>query len=139
MTAVPVQTARDELLRIHARDGHISPQAVLIEAKDPDSPLHSHFTWDDGEAAERYRLAEAASLIRKFRITVSTAPDRSVHIREFVNVASRQYKPVAEAMRDPVDRDVVMAQAVREFRALKAKYDALVDFDALVRAEMDGG
>lgn len=37
-------------------DGRLTPAEVLEEARNPESPLHDQFTWDDTEAAEKYRL-----------------------------------------------------------------------------------
>ena len=53
-------------------DGRITPDIVLAAAQSPDSPLHTAFTWDDGEAAHKHRLAEARDLIRSVRVEVRT-------------------------------------------------------------------
>lgn len=44
--------------------GRLTPEQVVEDARAEDSPLHSHFTWDDAEAAQKYRLNEARALIR---------------------------------------------------------------------------
>ena len=129
-------SARKELLRIAQRDGFLTPQVVLAEARSESSPLHSHFTWEDGEAAERWRLYEAASLIRRYKIEVDVAEDKTVRVRAFVSTGEGKYKQAEDAMRDPKDRDVVLGQAQKEFRTLRRKYAALVDFDGMVQAEM---
>ena len=129
-------SAREELLRIHQRDGFISPRAVLEEARDEASPLHSHFTWEDGEAAERWRIYEAATLIRRYKVEIDVSDEKSVRVRAFVSTGEGQYKPTDEALRDTADRNVVLGQAQKEFRSLRRKYAALVDFDGLVQAEL---
>jgi hypothetical protein len=45
--------------------GHVTPEGVVNAARDPASPLHDKFEWDDGVAAEQYRKEQARSLIRK--------------------------------------------------------------------------
>ena len=66
-----------EILRSLERDnGRLLPDDVVTAATDPESPLHSHFTWDDTEAAKRFRLSQARALIRtvKLEITVHDVP-----------------------------------------------------------------
>jgi len=58
--------------------GHLTPEVVIQAAKDPDSPLHSEFTWDDAEAAHRYRLVQARALIRNATLLVKTGETRTI-------------------------------------------------------------
>lgn len=64
------------LRQLEDRDGRLIPTMVVNDAKDPDSPLHSYFTWDDAEAASQHRLEQARQLIRSVRveITVHSVP-----------------------------------------------------------------
>ena len=43
--------------------GKIKPSAVVSDAKDKSSVLHNYFTWDNTEAAEKYRIQQARELI----------------------------------------------------------------------------
>lgn len=58
-------------LRELEREGRLRPADVVDAARPADSPLHSHFEWDDGAAAERYRLNQARTLIRSITINVT--------------------------------------------------------------------
>jgi hypothetical protein len=58
---------RDALATL-AINGRLTPDAVVAAAVDPDSPLHSHFVWDDSEAADLYRIDQARTLIRSVRV-----------------------------------------------------------------------
>lgn len=51
-------------------EGVIKPSTVLEDARDPKSPLHGKFEWDDSVAAESHRLHQARELIRQFHIIV---------------------------------------------------------------------
>lgn len=45
--------------------GVLLPEKIVDIARSPDSPLHPAFTWDDTEAAEKYRTeVEAENLVR---------------------------------------------------------------------------
>jgi hypothetical protein len=50
--------------------GRLSAENVVDEARDETSVLHTHFTWDDSEAADAYRLIEARQLIRHVKLEV---------------------------------------------------------------------
>lgn len=65
-----------EVLKELERDGRLFPADVVERARDEDSPLHSHFEWDNNEAADKYRLHQARALIRtvKLMVTVHDVP-----------------------------------------------------------------
>jgi hypothetical protein len=46
-----VPNAAEVLAELQGIRGQISPEMVVEEARDPASPLHDYFTWDDEEAA----------------------------------------------------------------------------------------
>ncbi len=71
-----VENVAERLLELERVNGRLAPADVVDAARDPESPLHSHFTWDDTEAAEKYRLSQARTLIRtvKLEITVRDVP-----------------------------------------------------------------
>lgn len=52
--------------------GRLTPAAVVEDAKDPASPLHDCFQWDDEKAAHAHRLDQARSLITGIRIVQKT-------------------------------------------------------------------
>jgi hypothetical protein len=62
----------DALKKIETRTGKLSPIAVIEAAREPDSPLHGYFEWDDSKAAEQYRLDQARCLIRSVQFEVET-------------------------------------------------------------------
>lgn len=43
---------------------NVSPKEVLDKAKQEDTELHKCFEWDDGIAAEKYRLSQAGGILR---------------------------------------------------------------------------
>lgn len=69
------ESRRRELnARLHAiaeaHGGSLSTDHVIDDARDPTSPLHTHFEWDDARAAHAHRTTTAARLINGFRVTV---------------------------------------------------------------------
>jgi hypothetical protein len=57
---------------IYERDGKVTADAVIEEAKDPKSPLHGEFEWDVEKAAMEAWRETARRLIRSVRVQVHT-------------------------------------------------------------------
>lgn len=119
---------RDELVRLWERDGKLTAEAIVSEATDPDSPLHPTFEWDDDQAAHRWRLSQAEHLIRRYKIEIEVAPERTVRVRQFTHIASvGGYLSTDHALSH--HRDEVFQQAVDDLAAFRVKYEALVDVE----------
>ncbi len=54
------------------RDG-FTAEDVVLAARDPESPLHPWFEWDDSVAAHMYRLERASTLIRSIEVVIVDA------------------------------------------------------------------
>lgn len=52
-------------------DGRVTPDMVVADAKRVTSPLHSLFDWDDSEAAHKWRIEQARTIIRSVKVTVT--------------------------------------------------------------------
>lgn len=125
----------DEVLRLVAQaDDHAAPRALLEAARHPDNPLHAYFTWDDGEAAERYRLAQAGALYRRVKLQIvrmdhETREIKFEQISAVVSVPadrkkkdSKSYGRTTVVMSDEQRRASVLRAIVREMVALRNKY-----------------
>ena len=81
------QVAGRELDRIARKYGCIKPQLVVEASRPTSAPLHNEFTWDNGKAAELWRLEEASHIIRAVRIIQADIPEaEQPTIRAFHNV-----------------------------------------------------
>jgi hypothetical protein len=73
--------------------------AIVDAARDPASPLHRYFEWNDTTAAALHRVATAEQLIRRVRVTIIPADDAApVRVRAYV--ATRELKDAATAIGD---------------------------------------
>lgn len=143
MPAVATKTkpmsVKDELIGLQRREGGLlKPKSVVEYARNPATALHSQFTWDDGEAAAKYRLIEAGRLIRTFITVLPEAPDRKV--RQWVSLSTerttgRGYRHVGEVMSRAEWRAQFLADALAELEVFRTKYAALTElcrvFDAI--------
>jgi hypothetical protein len=139
---IPLSDVAIELQRIRDAHGGILRAAdVVAEAADPASPLHSRFTWDDGEAAYQWRLQEARQLIRvvvgffpapqglmEFRIYTSMQQDR--------HVPGGGYRVVLDVIGSPAWRQRLLAQALAELNHFRNKYRELEELVNAVDAAM---
>lgn len=48
----------------------VTTKAVVADARQPSSPLHKYFEWNNGRAAARFRLEQARDLLQAVYITV---------------------------------------------------------------------
>lgn len=69
------QKCADEIMEICEELESATPQRILEKARDSNTELHKCFTWDDTEAAEKWRITEARSVVRNLKI-VEVKPDK---------------------------------------------------------------
>ena len=144
MNVIGTETARAvaaELLRLRGGRPLLTPQEVLDAARDPNSILHEHFTWDDGEAAEKWRLEEARGLIVSVHVIVSEV--KPVPVRAFVSLTTdraegKGYRALVEVLSDEARRAVLLEDALNDLARVKARYETLTElaqvWDALSAA-----
>lgn len=132
---IQAASVADEVLRVVAtHDDKTAPRALLDAARDPASPLHACFTWDDTLAGERYRLAQAAGLYRRVKLEIVRAdPERREVVFETIRAVtsvpdertskgSASYGRTAVVMSDEARRASVLRGIVRDLVALRNKY-----------------
>lgn len=78
------QAVGEELERIRERDGSVTVDAALTEARSVHSPLHPLCTWEDDVAAENWRRDEIRRAIRSLKVIT---PEREEY-RAFVHCAN---------------------------------------------------
>lgn len=129
---------REELQGVYDAYGRLTPKLVLNEARAPESPLHSRFEWDDSEAAEKYRLAQAHELIQSVKITYR--PSGAKHertVREWQYISTDcVYEPAEKVARDPLLTEMVMRDMKREWQQLKRRYSDFEQFWHMVATEL---
>lgn len=131
-----------ELRKIERQNGGIlHPEKVVEFARNEHTALHSAFNWNDSEAAHQYRLEQARRLIR---VIVEYTPHDAEPIRAFVALRSERYEDggyrhMPTLMHSPEGRDAILATALWELDAFRAKYKELKEladvFEAIDRVK----
>lgn len=135
--AAQVVGERLEQLRSVA-SGELTPERVVGDARNPNSPFHPLFEWNENEAAHQYRLVQARALIRAVVVRYRASADgQTKRVVAFVNVkqGDRQYYTAsAVALSDPARRCIVLRQAWEDFQAMRRRYADLAEFASLFAA-----
>jgi hypothetical protein len=125
-----IEAVRAEI-ELLATGGMINPARVVEWARENEtSALHGKFTWDDTEAAEKWRVDEARRLIRVFVIAPVT--DGQAPTRAFVSLTTERgadggYRALASVLSDERMKAQLLADAMTELRAMRAKYARLTE------------
>jgi hypothetical protein len=119
------------LLEIAKQNGGVLlPQDVVNAARPATSPLHQFFEWNNGRAAEKWRLHEARNLIRvvvdvlevngvmtNVRAFYSLMPDRSAE--------GGGYRITVDILAKPEQREQLLSDALDELTVFQDKYAML--------------
>ena len=125
---VKIDNVAKELREIARQNGsRLHPPDVVNAARDPDSVLHSHFTWDDTEAAEQHRLWQARQLIATVRIVIPNGANETQTVRAYHALRSDDngYRRTDEIVRTPELMDSLIAQFARDLERVTDRYDAI--------------
>jgi len=126
--------ARKELEIIRQKTGgFLRPMDVVDHARSKRSALHRFFEWDDSNAAEQYRLAQARAIIR---VVVQVSEQTSEKVRAFVSLQSDRnksggYRAFAEVVEDEALMLSLVDQAKRELAVPERKFNHLRDIAEL--------
>ncbi len=140
LNSTQAEVVGGELQAIEQRYGAIKPDLVVSEARPKGSPLHPFFTWDNGKAADQWRLEEARQIVRSVRIIHDDIPaaEQPV-IRAFVSVKASDrdrfdgtgYISTTRAMKVAFYHDQVLASAKNELEQWRRRYSDLKEFGTL--------
>lgn len=134
------QAKADFIRALADETGHISPHVVLAAGRDPASIIHEDFTWDDANAGEKYRLDEAAKLIKlvklEFVISRTTCIAPHYAIDPVAPPRARSYIELTRVALDPtLARQVIDAELeritaqVKRLRGMAAVVGLTTDLD----------
>ncbi len=128
-----------ELEALRRETGGLRPEEVVARARNPRSPLHDYFEWDDGEAAERYRVSQARGLIRAVVSILPNPNGEPVHVRAYVSLPSDRHAKFGYRAIVDVMNDAAMAaeakQALRDdLDRIRLKYRAFSELSAVLDA-----
>jgi hypothetical protein len=142
---------REHLQAIYEQRGRLTPDDVVLAARNPEHPLHNRFEWDDNAAAVAWRHSQAQELIRSVKVTYVDRAGVEQRTRAFVAVrqpltdadgepeinGGYRYLPAETVAKDELLARQALAEMEREWKTLRRKYDQFAEFWRLVRSEAD--
>lgn len=116
------------------------PATFVEAARDPESPGHALFEWNDSAAAREHRLVQARVILANLMVDVVVirrSKPETLRVRAIHRTSrSGQYDDFEDAFSEPVKRDYILSQALAQLSALKRRYAALSEL-AVVFAAFD--
>lgn len=137
-----MRAIREELHSLMS-EGRLRPEDVVDAARNPNSALHSYFTWDDSEAAVAYRLQEARALIKRVKVDVVRSDEMVVHVPSFIRSNGGYQETQVVTVNKPDHMSsilITLAQISTMLTNLAApELDELVEHVEAVRLELSQG
>ena len=109
---------------------NVSPKEVLDKAKQEDTELHKCFEWDDGIAAEKYRLSQAGGILRTLVIKrEETESCTKPEIRRFYKTKGNEgYKPSEIVFRKQDEYEALVQRCRTELLYVKSKFSNVSEY-----------
>ena len=124
-TAVKLKMTITEELEEIAKDnrGKVRPIDVVEYARDPETTLHGQFTWDDSDAAQRYRLWQARQVLSVY-VKMDARGSKDANIRVFVSLPKDRtegngYRSLATVMKSKAYRAQLLEMALSELQVFR--------------------
>jgi len=96
-----------------SRGGEIQPAELVKEAKKKTSKLHQHFDWDNGSAAQKFRLQQARQLIANV-VEVTMIKNEKIEHRSFYNVKNAKQKRVYVNVQTTISKPKYVTQVIND-------------------------
>jgi len=136
MISLNPQVVGEHFALLSSHHNAITPQLILDDGRSKDSPTHTYFVWNDTVAAEKYRLSQAAKLLRSV-VYVNVEEPEAEPIRAFVRVEEddeSHFVTTAYAMSHTNLRAQVLHNAMNELKAFRSKYATLKELAKVFKA-----
>ena len=105
-----------------------TPQQIVDKGRDESTELHKCFTWDDTDAAEKWRKQEARIVVGHLVIQRPKEEEHKPEIRVFLKPHdSDGYQPATMVFRNEDSYLAMLQRALSELRAFQKKYSILSD------------
>lgn len=128
------QKVYEELREICEDVGEVKPDQIVEVAKDENCELHKCFTWNNEEAAEKWRIHQAVQITSNLIFKRERADDGDIKpaVRILNKTDNGGYKLPERVFKVQTEYEALLQRALAELRAFKAKYSALHELDYIL-------
>ena len=111
----------------------VTPQEIVDFAMDENTELHKCFTWDDTEAANKWRKQEARMVSCNLVVKYVDKKNNTENLRILVTTErGRSYTPVTLISRDNDKYAEMLRRAKAELSVFKRKYNQVKELDEIL-------
>ena len=111
----------------------VTPENILELAKNNTTELHKCFTWDDNEAANKYRLEEAQRIIQMLVVTPKETEVQPVRVFQ-ISSEKNVYQKNDYFLKNEDEYQILLQRAKDELKAIRRRYDTLAELEAVFAA-----
>jgi hypothetical protein len=113
----------------------VTPEKVLEIARDENTELHKCFEWDDGKAAEKYRLSQARQIISFLIVKDDNAEEDDIPIRVFqISREKNTYQPIRTFVENQDEYKALLKRAMTELVNIRNRYKQLKELEDVFAA-----
>lgn len=128
------QKVYEEIKEICEDIGEAKPRQIVDKAEDETTELHKCFTWDNDEAADKWRLHQAVMLTSNLVFKREVREDGTVPppVRILNKTDNGGYKIPERVFKVQEEYEALLQRAMAELHAFKVKYAALHELDYIL-------
>ena len=134
------QQETKELNLIHKRNkGILRPADVVDFARDKKTALHNKFEWNNGKAADKYRLQQARQLITVYVEYINTGSETK-EVQVYVSLTPDRkktnggYRKTIDILSNKVQKKQLLEDAYYELQTFVNKYGHLQELASTITA-----
>lgn len=137
---VDSQIVGEHFEKLCEEHGEVTSKNLLESARPKDSCVHDCFEWNDGIAAEKYRLSQASDMITNLvKVAMIENEEKQKTYPAFVNVSEKHtetgsYISTEVALSNEKTRRIVLNRALTELKIFKKKYSDLNELSGVFNA-----
>ena len=117
---------------IESIGGDAKPAQIVEKARDSSTELHKCFTWDDQEAARKWRIEQARHVVSCLVIRRTEEREGEPEIRYFHKTDSNGYKPAQYVFTHADEHAKLLQLAYADLEKFRVKYSSLQELDWLI-------
>ena len=133
------EAVRELAAHLYREHGHLTASMLLDAARDPSSPAHDAFEWDDSTAAEAYRLEQSRRYLRLvkvegrplFHVPAFVEAD---HVRRLLHEEG-QYRIALDIQRGTNDFEAALSALINRVQSVQKSLDEFLTTAGEARPE----
>jgi len=120
------------LQKIEKEHGKLEPSVIVDAARDPNHVLHNYFEWDNGKAADEYRLWQARQLIVSVYVVSSDEERVQVWHNVKISESKPEYNSLPVILSNTEKKKSLIRYALNEIKYWQEKYRTIHELSKVV-------